>query len=520
MDTNEPLSGTIEMADFPVAPEPVSPLSVQEPPLASLPDAAVPSPQSVPPPPSNENPFIPKGVNPEIVPSVPPEGGFSGDHGNPLMRRLLMVFVFIGVILAILLIGKLVLGFVSNNKEVTLTYWGLWENDAIVKNVISDFESKNPKIKIKYLKQSNKQYREKLQAAIARGDGPDVFRFHNTWVPMLKNDLLPSPKTGMSVQEYSSTFFPIASNDLVAGSTIFGAPMMIDGLGLYYNEDLLASAGVKPPTTWEELLSIIPKLRVSDGASITTAAVALGTTNNIENFSDIVATMMMQNGADLRNPTSKEAEETLVFYRKFADPTDPVYTWNESLDNSIYAFSMGRVAMILAPSWRAFDIKEMSKSGNPSLRFKIVPIPQLPGNTVTWASYWVEGASSKSKYPEQAWKFISYLISKEGETKLYTDASRNRFFGEPYSRLDLTASIAGDDYVEAYLKQGIHARSFPLASRTFDNGINDKLIKYLEDAINAVAKGTAPAQALQTMSAGFRQVFGTYGLSIGTAPTQ
>ncbi|MBI5614280.1 sugar ABC transporter substrate-binding protein [Candidatus Gottesmanbacteria bacterium] len=512
MDTNEPLSGTIEMADFPVVGQP-APLVAPPPASEAQPvGSAVHSTVGEP-----ENPFIPKGATPEIVPSMPQESGFTGDNGNPLMRRLVMVGAFVGVLLVLFFVGKFILGFLASNKEVTITYWGLWENDATVKNVIAGFESKNPKIKVKYLKQSQKQYREKLQAAIARGDGPDVFRFHNTWVPMLKNDLLPSPKTGMTAQEFSVSYFPVAKNDLVAGSTIFGVPMMIDGLGLYYNEDLFASAGVKPPTTWEELLSIIPKLRVSNGTSMTTAAVALGTTNNIENFSDIVATMMMQNGADLRNPTSKEAEETLVFYRKFADPTDPVYTWNESLDNSIYAFAMGRVAMIFAPSWRAFDIKEMSKAGNPRLRFKIVPIPQLPGNTVTWASYWVEGASSKSKYPDQAWKFIQYLTSKEGETKLYTDASRNRLFGEPYSRVDLSGSVTGDDYVEAYVKQAPSSKSFPLASRTFDNGLNDKLSKYLEDALNAVAKGTAPAQALQTMSAGFHQVFTTYGLSSGTA---
>jgi multiple sugar transport system substrate-binding protein len=243
----------------------------------------------------------------------------------------------------------------------------------------------------------------------------------------------------------------------------------------------------------------------------------LGTTNNIENFSDIVATMMMQNGADLRNPSGKEAEETLIFYRKFADPTDPSYTWNESLDNSIFAFATSRVAMILAPSWRAFDIKEMSKINNPSLRFKIVPIPQLPGNTVSWASYWVEGVSSKSKYPVQAWKFIQYLTSREGESKLYLEASKNRLFGEPYSRAELSGSVTGDDYVEAYIKQAPNSKSFPLASRTFDNGLNDKLIKYLEDALNSVSKGTAPSQALEIMSKGFHQVFTTYGLSSGTA---
>src|SRR5437762_9742027 len=127
--------------------------------------------------------------------------------------------------------------------------------------------------------------------------------------------------------------------------------------------------------------------------------------------------MMMQNGAKLLIPTGKQAGEALVFYSKFANPSDPVYSWNSTMDNSIYAFASGKVAMILAPSWRVFDIKQIT----PALRFKVVPIPQLPGNTVTWASYWVEGVSNKSKNQEQAWELVKYMTSKETVTKMYSE---------------------------------------------------------------------------------------------------
>lgn len=225
--------------------------------------------------------------------------------------------------------------------------------------------------------------------------------------------------------------------------------------------------------------------------------------------------MMLQNGASLVTPTGTEAEEALIFYRKFATASDPVYTWNDSLDNSVYAFATGKVAMILAPSWRAFDIKQLS----PDLRFKIAPIPQLPGNTVTWASYWVEGVSAKSKNQEAAWKFMTYLTSKEAVTMLYSEAAKTRVFGEPYARVDMASTIADDPFAGAYVAQAANAKSFPLASRTFDNGLNDRLIKYLEDAVNAVANdGVAPKAALETAGAGFRQVLSSFGLTSATAP--
>jgi len=59
-----------------------------------------------------------------------------------------------------------------------------------------------------------------------------------------------------------------------------------------------------------------------------------------------------------------------------------------------------------------------------------------------------------------------------------------------------------------------------LASRTFDNGINDKLIKYLEDAVNSVLSGNSPQKALETAQSGFTQVLSSYGLSsASTAPS-
>ncbi|MEK7129402.1 MAG: extracellular solute-binding protein [Patescibacteria group bacterium] len=451
-----------------------------------------------------ESPFIPQGV------SNPP----SVSRPSMLPRRILMFSVFAFLLIGLIVLGRFVFGLVSGASAVTLSYWGLWENDAIIRPIIADFEASHSKIKVTYVKQSHRQYRERVQAAIARGEGPDVFRFHNTWVPMLRDELSSVPAKIMSTAQFSQTFYPVASADLVGGQTIYGLPLMIDGLGLYYNEDLFAAAGASVPATWEDVLNVVPKLTVKNGSSIATSAIALGTTGNVEHASDILATMMMQNGVNLREPTGTPAEEALIFYRKFADPVDPVYTWNETLDNSVYAFAMGKVAMMLAPSWRAFEVKQI----NPALRFKIAPIPQLPGNTVTWASYWVEGVNAKSKYQKQAWEFVAYLTGKQAASKLYTEAAKTRLFGEPYGRVDMTSGVAEDPYVGAFIKQAPNAKSFPLASRTFDNGINDKLITYLLDAVNGVAQGSAPSAALQTAAAGFRQVLGSYGLSSSAAP--
>lgn len=508
-DTQTPNAPPTQVPETPGAPPPPPPPSpLKQDPLP--PETATAPQETVVVPPVGEGTFTPKNV---VIPAESPQQGGKPTpaqrSGGSFFRRLFFILILILFLGGLVYAGRFLLGFLETQKEVTITYWGLWENEAIIQPILADFEAQNPKIKVEYTKQSPRQYRERLQAAIARGEGPDVFRFHNTWIAMFRDELAPVPTSVITPTQFSSTFYPVASANLVAGTTIYGVPLMIEGLGLYYNEDLFAAAGVTPPSTWEEVVTIVPRLTVKSADSIVTSAIALGTTGNVEHFSDIVATMMMQNGVNLLSPTGKFAEDTMLFYRGFADPSNPLYTWDDSLDNSISAFANGRVAMILAPSWRVFDINQM----NPDLRFRVAPVPQLPGNTVSWASYWVEGVSAKSKYQEQAFVFLSYLTSRESATKLYTESAKTRLFGEPYARVDLAASIADDPFVGAYVRQAPDARSFPLASKTFDNGINDRLIKYLEDALNSLSQGSSPQEALTTVSSGFSQVLGSYGLT-------
>ena len=482
-----------EMASGPVSP-PASEASPFASPVTSEP------PLPPPPPSTADNPFT---IRADVAPTA------SGGGSN--VKRLIAIAILIVALLAIGFVAFTVVGkLLTQQQPVVLQYWGLWENDQVLTPIIEAYQQSHPNIQIVYSRQSPRQYRETLQARIGRGEGPDIFRFHNTWVPMLREELAPAGKTGYTPAEFQQTFYPVMSRDLVVGEQVYGVPLMIDGLGLYYNEDLLRSAGVTPPTTWEEFRQAASQLTVKDETNrIVTAGAALGAANNIEHFSDILAVMMMQNGVDLNNPISVEAEQALSFYRFFADP--PANTWDETLDNSILAFASGKVAFIFAPSWQVFTIRDL----NPQLKFQVIPIPQLPGTNVAWASYWVEGVSQKSEHQEEAWEFLKYLSSKEAMIQLYTEEAKLRSFGEPYSRVDLAQTISNDPFVGAYVRQAPIAQSFFLASRTFDNGINDRMIKYLEDAVNSQAQGVSPAGALGTMTQGFTQVMQSF-----TAPTR
>ncbi len=493
--------------------EPAEPYS--SPPLTSPPGAANYSPANpvsdpfasvVSAPPAAGTPPAPGGdaANPFTYQADAPQTtGSSGGSGIKRVLAIILLLLALGLVgfLGFTFIGK----FLSQSQPVVLNYWGLWENEQVVKPLIDEYQNTHPKVKIIYTKNSIKQYRERVQNYIGRGDGPDLFRFHATWVPMLKNELAAAGKTGYTAAEFKTTFYQLANNDLVVGGQVYGVPLMFDGLALYYNEDLLRAAGITPPVSWEDFRTAALALTVKDSAGkIVTAGAALGTTSNVEHFSDILALMMLQNGVNLNKPTGPEAQQALSFYRLFAEPPNNV--WDASMENSIEAFANRRVAFLFAPSWQVFTIRDT----NPQLKFQIIPVPQLVGTNVTWGSYWAEGVSSKSKHPDEAWDFLKFLSRKESMVKLYSEEAKIRVFGEPYSRVDLASTLDKDPFVGAYLQEAPTAQSFPLSGRTFDAGINDGMIKYLEDAVNSQGSGVSAEAALATMAQGFAQVLGRY----------
>lgn len=419
-----------------------------------------------------------------------------------------LVGVFIIIIIIFFVIKVLFPLFSQQKKEtVTLTYWGLWEDKRVMQSIITDFEKENPHIKVNYIKQDPKQYRERLITRIRNGSGPDIFRFHNTWVPQLSNMLLPLSSEVIKKEDFQKLFYPVASTDLIKNGAIYGIPFGIDTLSLFVNTEIFQAAGVAFPTTWDDFAKASRTLTVKDeNGKIKTAGAAMGTFDNITHASDIISLLFTQNGVDINNfyETSQNAIDALDFYTSFAKGEGNV--WDETLDSSLLAFTSGNLAMYFGYSWDVFTIKTM----NPSLSFQIVSAPYLPERAFTIASYWVEGLSAKSKYQKEALLFLKFLSRKETEQKLFTEISKTRIFGEPYARVDLADTLKDNPMLYPFVSQAKDAVSSYFVSDTYDNGMNSQLNAYLGNAVRSILNNTSPQTAVETLSQGVSQVLKQY----------
>jgi len=435
-----------------------------------------------------------------------------------------LIFLVLGLILILAIGGGGAYFFLNRGdkpqKETTLTYWGLWEPEPVINGIVSQWEKNHPNIKVKYIKQDKRDYRARLQSAFSRGEGPDIFRFHQTWVPMLKEDLAPVPSTTSQELGLEENYFPVVKDSLSVSGQYYGLPLMVDSLALYYNEDLLTAANVSPPRTWWGLEEMAKKLTVRPQGKISVGGVAMGTTNNVDHWSDIIGLMIYQNGGDPSQPTSL-VEDVLKYYLTFKTENK---VWDETLPNSTLAFATGKLGFYFGPSWRVFNIKE----ANPNLNFGITEVPQLPvvegadweeaeaGNAeltdIGWSSFWVEGVWNKSKKQEQAWQFLSFLSSKETMQKLYTAQSQLREFGEIYPRKELANPI-NNPLVEPFVQEIKTAKNWYLCSFTHDSGINDRMRNYYEKAVNQLAQGSQGEEVLTNLEKGINQISEQYGLA-------
>lgn len=434
--------------------------------------------------------------------NLPPQAS----SGPPILKAIIGVIVF-------LIVGFLIFTFIvprftkQEPEKITLTYWGLWEDSRTMQSVFSDFERENPNISVQYIKEDVKQYRNRLVTRVKSGSGPDVFRFHNSWVPQLLDVLLPLSKDVVSGSEFKKQFYPVAQADLVKNGAIYGIPLEIDTLSLFVNTELFQAASLETPTNWEDFAKAARTLTVKDETGkIKTSGAALGTFDNINHAPDIISLLFVQNGAEIRNltKTARASEDALSFYTSFAISEGNV--WDPTLDPSLLAFAKGNLAMYFGYSWDVFTIKAI----NPNILFQIVSVPHLPGRNMTIASYWVEGVSLKSKHQKEALLLLKFLARKETQQKLFTEVSKTRLFGEPYARRELAELLKDNQYVYPFVSQAEGAASSFFASDTFDDGLNSQMNAYLGNAVRSILSNTSPQSAVETLTQGVSQVLQQY----------
>jgi multiple sugar transport system substrate-binding protein len=152
----------------------------------------------------------------------------------------------------------------SSASGTTLSYWASNQSGTttaadvkILTPILAHF-TKETGIKVNLQVIGWGDLQNNINNAVSSGSGPDVTNIGNTWAPYLAATKAFVPFTGAAATAIGGTsrFIPTA---LATGGLQNQAPTSVPYIGLsyglFYNKAMFSAAGLKAPTTWEEMVS-------------------------------------------------------------------------------------------------------------------------------------------------------------------------------------------------------------------------------------------------------------------------
>ncbi len=410
---------------------------------------------------------------------------------------------------------------------VTLEVWRVFDPSSHFQKIISAYQALHPNVRVNYRVFTYDEFEREVVNALAEDRGPDIISVQNSAVKkwQSKIEALPAKitvpyvtvkgaikKETFTEMRTSATpsqralrdaYLDVVLDDVLIGGSIYGLPLSVDTLALYYNKDLLKNAGiVSPPKTWAQFQENVVRLtRQDQRGTLVQSAATIGGANNIPRSADLLALLMMQNGAQMTAPTgaitfqqipqgirraAPPAVEALEFYADFASPAKQVYTWNNQMPTAFEAFIAGKAAFYFDYSFAHAQIRARA----PKLSFDVAQIPQIEGNSpVNYASYWVEAVTKKSKNKDVAWDFILFETSPQQVSTYLTAA------GKPTALKTLVASQAEDLVLAPFVSQLLTAKSW------YHGTDPDAVTQIFKDMINERLAGTQETHEIVNLGA-------------------
>ena len=312
----------------------------------------------------------------------------------------------------------------GDNKTLTLAS----VDQGSIEDVVKAFEAANPGVKVNFTTSGADQYQAQIRTQLSSGTAPDVMTVWPgngnpgaTYVlakPGYLLDLSDQPWAA----KLPGSFKTVAQYEGKTYNALFG----LNGIGAVYNDQALAKAGLKAPTTWSELLTFC-----RDAAGKGTPAYALGIQDNWVTqlvLYALAATIVFGNDRDFNTKlASGQATfagsawtQAMAKYQEMSKAgcfqKNPLGT---SYEASQTLAATGKTLGVVQGNW----IIGLLKGKNPSGKFTMTALPATDDPATflmpaaAGAGY---GANAKAKNKDLALKFITYVMSPEG-MKLFNE---------------------------------------------------------------------------------------------------
>lgn len=389
-------------------------------------------------------------------------------------------------------------------QEVTIEYWQYFFDARVtaMEQLIENFEAANPDINVEMTHFPYADYRTRTAVAIPAGEGPDVVQLFYGWLnDYIEEGLIqPLPDDRFSAEMIEAEFFPMVQAMQVDGS-YYALPTAVRSLALFYNERLLANAGVEVPGTLEELVAAAAATTERDGAgNVTQVGLTTGMTAQDHHWFREV--LIRQFGGEpyldnyrTVNYDNDAGRAALEFYLGLEEQG---VTSTGFMDEPQAAFRAGRAAFHIDGSFRIGALQESR-----GLQWGVAELPVgADGTQSNYASYWVNAITSSAEGPEYeaSVRFMEYVTSPEA-MEIWLEV-----VGELPARIEvgMTPENADDEVFGPFIRGLEYAQTTIFADESAQRQV-------LVDMIERVQlQGMDPAESLSTAATAEQAILDSY----------
>ncbi len=321
----------------------------------------------------------------------------------------------------------------GNNNEVV--FWTLQMNDfaPYINGVISEFESENPDVKIKWVDVPFSEGEKRTLASVLSDNPPDLVNLNPDFSATLahKGALYEIPDS--EVTQFNKEIL----NSLRYNGKIYSLPWYATSAITIYNKDLIHNAGIPVPVNYSQVAQYAPIVKAETGAYILLPNITENDTMlKILNKYGVASSALLN--------SEKAVEVFDLFKYLYSGRLIPKETVTMTLQEALEKYMSGNIAMIGAGA----NFLNMIKENAPSTYAKTDVAPQLTGelgqNDFSLMNFVIP---LRAKHKEEALRFALFLTNDKNQLELakltnvlvVNDKTLKNDFYTKYDKNDLMA---------------------------------------------------------------------------------
>lgn len=306
----------------------------------------------------------------------------------------------------------------DDGGETTLTVWSWRTDDADEYNAIFDvYEKSHPNVTVEFKAFKETVYNTKLKTGLSAQQGPDVvqLRAYGGLQPLVEaNRLVP---LGDKVDVSS------IPDDVLEGARgredgkLYGVPVAIQTLQIFYNKEIFAKHNISVPQTWEEMITAAKKLKQAGVLPFATTGKDIWMLPIIREIFGAERAGGQQFAQKVLSGKTDFTDPDYVASLKLLKKLQPYFPENVTgvpYEDAQILFASGQAAMYPGGSFELAVFQDKA----PDMKMGVFQAPPAPNSVIDHSVTpgWMDssyGVSAKSDSKKAALDLVRWMATKE-----------------------------------------------------------------------------------------------------------